>query len=112
MIIPVITSLSREVMSQTPRDACEAALALGGTRWGMITDVVLPFSRSGMVGATLLGLSRALGETIVVLLMLSSSNRASLAIMGPEVPAPSPNRSPASSRPPMRKGKASWSSPG
>lgn len=83
MITPVITALSREVMSQTPRDACEAALALGGTRWGMITDVVLPFSRSGIVGGTLLGLSRALGETIVVALVLSASNRASLAILGP-----------------------------
>jgi len=83
MIIPVITALSREVMSQAPRDACEAAFALGGTRWGMITDVLLPFSRSGIVGGTLLGLSRALGETIVVLLVLSSSNKASLAILGP-----------------------------
>ena len=83
MIIPVITSLSREVMAQTPRDACEAALALGGTRWGMITDVVLPFSRSGIVGGTLLGLSRALGETIAVLLVLSSANKVSAAILGP-----------------------------
>jgi phosphate transport system permease protein len=85
MIIPVITSIAREVMAQTPRDACEAALALGGTRWGMITDVVLPFSRSGIVGATLLGLSRALGETIAVLLILSSGTTGlTAAIMGPE----------------------------
>ncbi len=85
MIIPVITSITREVMAQTPRDACEAALALGGTRWGMITDVVLPFSRSGMVGATLLGLSRALGETIAVLLILSSNTTFLTGhIMGPE----------------------------
>jgi phosphate transport system permease protein len=84
MIIPVITSITREVMAQTPRDACEAALALGGTRWGMISDVVLPFSRSGIVGGTLLGLSRALGETIAVLLILSSgSNALTAAIMGP-----------------------------
>ena len=85
MIIPVITSITREVMAQTPRDACEAALALGGTRWGMITDVVLPFSRSGMVGATLLGLSRALGETIALLLILSSNTTFLTGhIMGPE----------------------------
>jgi phosphate transport system permease protein len=85
MIVPVITSITREVMAQVPRDACEAALALGGTRWGMITDVVLPFSRSGMVGATLLGLSRALGETIAILLILSSNSNALTAhIMGPE----------------------------
>ena len=44
-IVPIITSVSREVMSQTPRDACEAALGLGGTRWGMVTDVIFPFSR-------------------------------------------------------------------
>jgi phosphate transport system permease protein len=84
MITPVITSICREVMSQTPREACEGALALGGTRWGMITDVVLPFSRSGIVGGTLLGLSRALGETIAVLLILSPGNVASAAILGPK----------------------------
>jgi phosphate transport system permease protein len=83
MIIPVITSISREVMAQAPRDACEGALALGGTRWGMITDVILPFSRSGIVGATLLGLSRALGETMAVVLILSSTNQVSKAILGP-----------------------------
>ena len=44
MIIPIVTSVSREVMSQVPRDACEAALALGGTKWGMVTDVILPFA--------------------------------------------------------------------
>jgi len=85
MITPVITSITREVMAQAPRDACEGALALGGTRWGMITDVVLPFSRSGMVGATLLGLSRAMGETIAILLILSSNSTALTGhIMGPE----------------------------
>lgn len=83
MIIPVITSISREVMSQAPREACEGALALGGTRWGMITDVIFPFSRSGIVGATLLGFSRALGETIAVLLVLSANNRVTAAILGP-----------------------------
>ena len=85
MIIPVITSITREVMAQAPRDACEGALALGATRWGMITDVILPFSRSGMVGATLLGLSRAMGETIAILLILSSNiNGLTGHIMGPE----------------------------
>ena len=84
MIIPVIASVSREVMAQAPRDACEAALGLGGTRWGTITDVILPFSRSGIVGGVLLGLSRALGETMAVLLVLSSGNIASKAILGPD----------------------------
>ena len=83
MIIPVVASVSREVMAQAPRDACEAALGLGGTRWGTITDVILPFSRSGIVGGVLLGLSRALGETMAVLLVLSSANVASKAILGP-----------------------------
>ncbi len=71
MIVPIITSVSRDVMSQVPRELCEGALALGGTRWGMIKDVILPFGRSGIVGATLLGLGRALGETIAVALVIS-----------------------------------------
>jgi phosphate transport system permease protein len=83
MIIPVVASVSREVMSQTPRDACEAAYGLGGTRWGTITDVILPFSRSGIVGGVLLGISRALGETMAVLLVLSPNNVAGKAILGP-----------------------------
>jgi phosphate transport system permease protein len=71
MAIPIVTSVSREVMSQVPRDQCEGALALGGTKWGMITDVIFPFSRNGIIGAALLGLGRALGETIAVALILS-----------------------------------------
>jgi phosphate transport system permease protein len=83
MITPTVASVSREVMAQAPRDACEAALGLGGTRWGTITDVILPFARGGIVGATLLGISRALGETIAVVLVLSSNNVVSKAILGP-----------------------------
>jgi phosphate transport system permease protein len=83
MIAPVIASVTREVMSQVPRDACEAALALGGTRWGMIVDVVMPFSKSGIIGGALLGLSRALGETMAVVLVLSSTDIVSKAILGP-----------------------------
>jgi phosphate transport system permease protein len=71
MILPIITSVSRDVMAQVPRELCEGALALGGTRWGMIRDVILPFGRSGIVGATLLGFGRALGETIAVALLVS-----------------------------------------
>jgi phosphate transport system permease protein len=71
MILPIITSVSRDVMSQVPREQCEGALALGGTRWGMIRDVILPFGRSGIVGATLLGFGRALGETIAVALIIN-----------------------------------------
>jgi phosphate transport system permease protein len=83
MIVPVVASVSREVMAQTPRDAVEAAFGLGGTRWGSITDVILPFSRNGVVGGTLLGISRALGETMAVVLVLSSNNQVSKAILGP-----------------------------
>jgi phosphate transport system permease protein len=83
-IIPIITSVSRDVMSQAPRDVCEAALGVGGTRWGMITDVIFPFSRNGIVSAALLGLGRGLGETMIVVLMLSTSNKLTLAIMGPQ----------------------------
>jgi phosphate transport system permease protein len=71
MILPIITSVSRDVMQQVPREQCEGALALGGTRWGMIRDVILPFGRSGIVGAALLGFGRALGETIAVLIIIS-----------------------------------------
>ena len=75
MIVPIITSVSRSVMAEVPRDYCEAALALGGTRSGMIRNVILPFGRSGLVGASMLGLGRALGETIAVSLILSNDYR-------------------------------------
>jgi phosphate transport system permease protein len=60
----------REVFSQAPRSECEAALALGGTRWGMVRTVILPFGRGGIIGGSMLGLGRALGETIAVALIL------------------------------------------
>jgi len=71
MIIPIVSSVSRDVMSQVPREQCEGALALGGTRWGMVRDVILPFGRSGIVGGILLGLGRALGETIAILFIVN-----------------------------------------
>jgi phosphate transport system permease protein len=71
MIIPIITSISRDVMGQVPREQCEGALALGGTRWGMIRDVILPFGRSGIIGGVILGLGRALGETIAILFIIT-----------------------------------------
>jgi phosphate transport system permease protein len=70
MVLPIITSVVREVFSQTPPGEKEAALALGGTRWGMIRTVVLPFGKGGIVGGSMLGLGRALGETIAVALLL------------------------------------------
>jgi phosphate transport system permease protein len=71
MVVPIITSVSRDVMAQVPRDLCEGALALGGSRWGMVREVILPFGRPGIIGAALLGFGRALGETIAVALVLS-----------------------------------------
>jgi phosphate transport system permease protein len=73
MVIPIITSLTREIFLQTPRLNEEAALALGATRWEMIRIAVLPFGRSGIVAASMLGLGRALGETFAVALVLSPS---------------------------------------
>jgi phosphate transport system permease protein len=70
MVMPITTSIMREVFAQTPPGEKEAALALGGTRWGMIRSVVLPFGRGGVIGGSMLGLGRALGETIAVKLML------------------------------------------
>ena len=71
MVIPMACAVMREVFSQTPQGEREAALALGGTRWGMIRAVVLPFGRGGIIGGTMLGLGRALGETIAVSLIIS-----------------------------------------
>ena len=72
MILPIITSLSREIFVQTPKLHEEAALALGATRWEMIRMSVLPFARPGLVSAVMLGLGRALGETMAVTLVLSA----------------------------------------
>src|SRR5262249_46114089 len=71
LVIPIITSLSRQVFSQAPQGEREAAYALGSTRWGMIRTVVLPYGRAGMIGASMLGLGRALGETIAVSFILT-----------------------------------------
>lgn len=71
MITPIITSIMREVFAQAPLGEREGALALGSTRWGMIRSVVLPFGRGGMIGGTMLGLGRALGETIAVYMIIS-----------------------------------------
>ncbi|TDC74521.1 phosphate ABC transporter permease subunit PstC [Streptomyces hainanensis] len=71
MVAPIICSIMREVFSQTPVGEREGALALGATRWGVISSVVLPFGRGGMIGGTMLGLGRALGETIGVYMIIS-----------------------------------------
>ena len=71
MIIPIITSVSREVFSQTPLDRIQAAYALGATRWAMIKAVVIPHGRSGVIGGAMLGLGRAMGETVAVFTVLN-----------------------------------------
>lgn len=71
MVLPMACAVMRQVFSQTPQGEKEAALALGATRWGMVTSVVLPFGRGGIIGGTMLGLGRALGETIAVVLIIS-----------------------------------------
>jgi phosphate transport system permease protein len=73
MILPIIAAVSREVFRQVPQELREAALALGATRWEVVRTSVLPPSRSGVVGAIILGLGRALGETIAVALVLAST---------------------------------------
>lgn len=73
MILPIVTSVSREVFLQVPRMNEEAALALGATRWEVIRMSVLPFGRSGVISASMLGLGRALGETMAVATVLSPS---------------------------------------
>ena len=81
MITPIITSVSREVFSRTPPDLVNASYALGGSRWGAIRNVVLPYGSSGVVGGTMLGLGRALGETVAVYLVLNLVFKPNLRIL-------------------------------
>jgi phosphate transport system permease protein len=71
MVVPTATSVMREVFSQAPIGEREGAIALGATKWGMIRKVVIPFGRSGIIGGSMLGLGRALGETIAVYLIIT-----------------------------------------
>jgi phosphate transport system permease protein len=73
MALPIITAICREIFAQTPTLQQEAALALGATRWEMIRLAVIPYARSGIVSAVMLGLGRALGETMAVAMVLSAS---------------------------------------
>lgn len=80
MILPIVTAISRDVFDQTPNDHIEAALALGATKWEMIRTAVIPYGRSGSVAAAMLGLGRALGETIAVMLILSAVPKFSVSL--------------------------------
>lgn len=76
MILPIITAVTREVFVQTPQAHIEAALALGATRWEVVKTTVLPFGRSGYVSGAMLGLGRALGETVALLIILRGTQSA------------------------------------
>jgi phosphate ABC transporter permease protein PstC len=77
MILPIVSAISREVMATVPPDHKEAALGLGATRWEMIRLAVLPYCRSGIVGGAMLGLGRAIGETIAVTILIGDAPRLS-----------------------------------
>jgi len=81
MTLPIIASVVREVFAQTPPGEKEAALALGSTRWGMIRAVVLPYGKGGIVGGAMLGMGRALGETIAVALLLPQVPEATFRVL-------------------------------
>src|SRR5690606_29738594 len=87
MVLPIITALCREIFLQTPRLNEEAALALGATRWEMIRMAVLPHGRSGIIASSILGLGRALGETMAVAMVLASSGVVSFVLIGSQNPS-------------------------
>lgn len=83
MILPYISAVSREVLLAVPRSQREAALALGATKWEMIRDAVVPFARSGIVGGIILGLGRALGETMAVTMLIGNRHEISASLFAP-----------------------------
>lgn len=84
MVVPITTSVAREVYSRTPRDLIDTCYALGSSKWGAIRAVVLPFGKSGVIGGAMLGLGRALGETVAVYLVLNLSFRYTFRILDSE----------------------------
>lgn len=87
MILPIMTAICREVFLQAPQLHAEAALALGATRWEMIRLAVLPFGRSGIISGAMLGLGRALGETMAVAMVLSATGVVSFRLLTSENPS-------------------------
>jgi phosphate transport system permease protein len=83
MVLPYISAVSREVLLAVPRSQREAALALGATRWEMIWGAVLPFARSGILGGVILGLGRALGETMAVTMVIGNRPEISASLLQP-----------------------------
>lgn len=89
MIIPIITSITKEVLLAVPPSQKEAAIALGATRWEMIRIAVLPYGRSGILGAVILGLGRAIGETMAVTMVIGNTPQISLSLLSPAYTMPS-----------------------
>jgi len=87
MILPIITAVARSVFTQTPRRLQEAALSLGATRWEMIRMTVLPFGKSAVISASMLGLGRALGETMAVAIILSGSGAVTFNLISTDNPS-------------------------
>ena len=83
MILPYISAVSREVLMAVPRSQREAALALGATKWETIADAVVPYARSGIVGGIILGLGRALGETMAVTMLIGNVHQISASLFAP-----------------------------
>jgi len=83
MALPYISAVSREVLLAVPRSQREAALALGATRWEMIRDAVIPYARSGIIGGIMLGLGRALGETMAVTMVIGNRPEISASLLAP-----------------------------
>jgi phosphate transport system permease protein len=83
MILPFISAVTREVLLAVPRSQRDAALALGATRWEMIRDAVIPYARSGIIGGIILGLGRALGETMAVTMLIGNRPEISASLFAP-----------------------------
>ena len=83
MVLPIVAAIAREVLATVPREQQEAAYALGATRWEMVRGAMLPWARSGIVGASALGLGRAVGETIAIALLLGNSPNIFGSLLGP-----------------------------
>ena len=89
MVVPIITSITKEVLLAVPQSQKEAAIALGATRWEMIRMAVLPYGKSGILGAVILGLGRAIGETMAVTMVIGNTPQISLSLLAPGYTMPS-----------------------
>jgi len=89
MVVPIITSITKEVLLAVPNSQREAAIALGATRWEMIRLAVLPYGKSGILGAVILGLGRAIGETMAVTMVIGNNPKISLSLFSPAYTMPS-----------------------